>query len=227
MADQTLEPGTPREVREAAHRVSRHTALVRNLRLAVPALAVGLAVTYALSATPPRVDRDFAEQFSQIEEGSDGVRLTRPRYSGEDLSGRPFALDATSATRPGSGNENVSLEKPTAKTVNAAGEVVHVSSDTGFYDRSGKRATLTDNVELRQEGQGGDFTLVTDAADIDFEKQTVKSCSGVSGKGKEGTMRADCATLYQDEDRLVLEGGVKIMLEPQKKSADNGNDDES
>lgn len=227
MADQMSQRSDAPALSEVAARVSRHTALVRHLRLAIPALAVGLVITYALSATPPRVDREFIDQFAAIEETDDGVRLAKPRYAGEDLEGQPFEIAANSAVRSGDNDERVGLELPEARRVRPDGQATLVRAKDGLYDQTAKRVDLSNEVEFEQQGSGGSFILRTDAATMDLDSQVVSSETEVRGEGQGGKLRADRGTLYQNEDRIVLEGGVKISLEPTEDEAEEPADAET
>ena len=213
-------PSSEEAVCSAAERVARHSLRVRSLRLAVPALAAGLLMTFALSATPPRVDRGFLLQFSSLDVIDGQASLVRPRYFGEDLDGQPFEVAANAATRAAANPDLIGLDKPEARRLSEAGDTVLVRSKDGIYDRAARRMNLTRDVELEQQSEGGDiFILTTDAAEIDLDSQVVTSSSEVNGEGETGTVRADKATVYQTEDRLVLEGDVKIRLEPKVSTA--------
>lgn len=213
-------PSSEEAVFSAAERVARHSLRVRSLRLAVPALAAGLLMTFALSATPPRVDRGFLLQFSSLDVVDGQASLARPRYFGEDLDGQPFEVAANAATRAAANPDLIGLDKPEARRLSEAGDTVLVRSKDGIYDRAARRMNLTRDVELEQQSEGGDiFILTTDAAEIDLDSQVVTSSSEVNGEGETGTVRADKATVYQTEDRLVLEGDVKIRLEPKVSTA--------
>jgi lipopolysaccharide export system protein LptC len=205
-----------------ALRVSRHTNRVRHLRLAVPALATGLFLTYALSATPPEVDRTFLQQFSSLQDESEGMKLARPRYAGEDLSGQPFEIAATSATRLKANEDLIGLERPEARRLGETGEDVRLTAEEGTYDQLRRVMSLSRSVELSQTGAGETFTLRTDAADIDVDEQVIETRSEIRGESEVGTLRADRGTLYQKDDRLVLEGGVKINLTPRKAADEAG-----
>ncbi|MEO1041316.1 MAG: LPS export ABC transporter periplasmic protein LptC [Pseudomonadota bacterium] len=215
MRKPTVRPSPEGAVLTSAQRVSRHSGRVRSLRLAVPALAAGLFITYALSATPPRVDRAFLLQFSTFNVSDGEANLARPRYYGEDLNGQPFEVAATSATRAASDPDIIGLDRPEARRLSQAGDTVLVRAHDGVYDRAARRMDLTRDVELEQQSEGGEtFVLTTDAAEVDLDSQIVTSSAEVNGQGETGTVRADKATVYQTEDRLVLEGGVKIRLQP-------------
>lgn len=219
----TSAPGD-RLLSDTARQVSRHSMLVRQLRLIVPALAVGLMITYALSATPPQIDRAFAEQFASIEADEEGVKLTTPRYSGEDLQGQPFEMEAATATRPHENPDLVELVNPEARRVRSDGQESVVRSLDGQYDEVARVLDLRDEVKLEHRTAGGDFVFLTDQAQLDVDSQVVTTASEVRGSGDSGTVDAGRATFYQNEDRMVLEGGVKIRLEPTAPAQGSGDD---
>lgn len=202
----------------AAQRVSRHTALVRHLRLAVPALAVGLVLTYGLSATPPRVDREFVSQFTSLEETSEGLKLARPRYAGEDLEGQPFEVAATSAIRSPGNEDQVGLEQPEAHRVRSDGQETTVKARDGLFNQASKTIDLSNNVTVEQTSGRGLLVLTTDAATMDLDRQVVRSLGAVHAQGDGGTVDAGRGTIYQNEDRIVLEDGVRMLLEPTSKA---------
>ncbi|MCQ8185826.1 LPS export ABC transporter periplasmic protein LptC [Parvularcula maris] len=214
---------TEREFYLSARRVSRHSMRVRRLRLVTPALAVGLLLTYVLSATPPRVDHEFLAQFSGIEttEDGEGVKLSRPRYAGEDLSGRPFEVAAQSATRGQNDADPLALDRPEARRVKPDGRTSVLRAKDGTYDQTAQLVDLIGDVELEQSSSGGTFVLKTDAAKADLESQVVTSSTEVTGESERGTLRADRGTIYQNEDRVVLEGGVRMTLKPRKKGSED------
>jgi len=194
----------------------RHSRLVRNLRLAVPAAATGLILTYAVSATPPEVDQEFLRQFSDIEATGSEMRLDRPRYVGEDTGGIPFEVSAFAARRNPNAPDIIRLENPEALRNGGSNDQLRVRALSGTLDTQGKTVDLNDDVQLEQ-GVGSDtFVLRTDAARIDIDGRTVRSETGVRGTGRAGDVEADTLTVYEDEERAVFEGNVKFRFEPAK-----------
>jgi lipopolysaccharide export system protein LptC len=193
----------------------RHTVLVRNLRLAVPAAAASLVIAYALSATPPEVDMDFLRQFEDIEATSAEMRLERPRYVGSDSEGSAFEVSAYAAKRNPDDPDVVRLENPEAlRGVGGTGEATRVRAVSGRLDTAGKTVDLEDDVELVQGSGANSFTLRTDKARIDLDRRTISTAGPVRGSGERGALEADGATVYEDEERLVLEGNVKLRFDP-------------
>lgn len=196
----------------------RHSQRVRLLRLLVPACGAALLATYALSATPPTVDLTFEENFRGMdaEDAAQSLRLNRPRYAGSDLSGLPFQVSANSATRTPEEEDIYDLDNPRAlRTVEGSDdttEEVTVTAERGQLDTKNKRVNLRDDVALQTALGGSPFVINTEAAQVDLETNVVRSQAAVRGEGDAGTVAADTATAYQSEDRVVLEGNVRIRL---------------
>ncbi|MEM9422715.1 MAG: LPS export ABC transporter periplasmic protein LptC [Pseudomonadota bacterium] len=197
--------------------VQRHSRNVRHLRLAVPAIAGALVMVYAVNASPPRIDPEFVREFQQIQAEGRAMRLDRPRYAGEDERGLPFEIAARAAEQDPLAPDLVALENPEAlRNVKSEEGVkpVKVRAATGMLNTESNQMALTSDVELEHDIGGGAFVLKTDAADVDLENSTVSSTVGVTGEGERGTVAADTLKAYQDEGRLVLEGNVRLRLNP-------------
>ncbi|RFB05595.1 LPS export ABC transporter periplasmic protein LptC [Parvularcula marina] len=201
--------------------VSAHSQRVKWLRLIVPAIGAGVLMTYALSATPPVIDKAFMRDFANIDTDAENMRLNRPRHTGYDLEGNPFEIAAASALRNPETPGLISLDSPQAFRGLENDEDVTVRALRGLMDTEAKRLDLSSSVELDHRIGGSDFTLNTDAAEVDFENKTIKSVSGVSGSGDRGTVAADSMTVYQDEGRAVFEGNVQFQIAPAKKKDDD------
>lgn len=211
--------GIAAERRLTPEAAQRHSKVVRSLRLAVPTMAAGLIATYAMSATPGQVDREFLRQFSDIEASSTEMRLERPRYVGEDTSGVPFSVSAIAAKRNPNTPDVIRLENPEALRGGGEGGQLFLQARGGVLDTVGKTVDLEDDVRLVQGIGGQAFTLTTDAARIDLGGRTVRSDVGVRGSSDGGDVAADSLTVYEDEGRAVLEGNVKLRFEPKPKDA--------
>lgn len=207
--------------RISADAAKRHSRIVRHLRLLVPAAGAGLVATYALSATPPQVDREFLREFAAIDTESTTMRLNRPRHVGYDLEGNPFEVEAAVAERNPDRPDLITLENPTASRRAVDGEHVNVRASSGLMDTDTNRLDLSKDVRLDHRLGDTALSFDTEAATVDFDAQTVTSDVGVTGKGERGTVAADRLTAYQQEGRVVLEGNVRLRLGP--RDADDGN----
>ena len=194
----------------------RHTQIVRALRLVVPAIGTGVLATYAVNAAPSEVDAEFLRQFSDISAQSEEMVLDRPRYLGQTLEGDAFEVSALRARRDPNAPDLLRFENPEALRgggadglrLRAAGGTLNTEENVALFDR---------DVELVQGIGGLDYTLETEAARLDIDKRVVSTQTGVRGRSEQGTVEAERLTVYQDEGRAVLEGGVRLRFEPSKR----------
>lgn len=194
--------------------IAMHSRRVRYLRLAVPAVAAGLMLTYGLSASPPRVDADFVRQFQQLDVADAHLRLDRPRHVGYDLEGRAFEVSAQTASRDPNAPDLVSLENPEAFRELDTAAQARVRASTGVMDTQANTLDLTRDVRIDYDLGGAPIVITTNQAAVDFDTNTVTASAGISGAGERGTVAADNLTAYQEEGRLVLEGKVRLRLQP-------------
>lgn len=193
----------------------RHTRLVRRLRLAVPALAVGLLATYALNAAPQAVDTEFLRQFSDAGEPGREMLLERPRYRAETGDGSPFQVSAEAARRnPDQGNI-IRFDNPEALREGGPKGPARLQARTGVLDTD---TNLFDGEDVRlvQNIGGQDFTLTTDRARVDLEGKTIRSDERVRGESEAGALEADGIEVSEDGRRLQLKGRTKLRFEPSK-----------
>ncbi|ADM09335.1 hypothetical protein PB2503_06347 [Parvularcula bermudensis HTCC2503] len=191
---------------------ARHSLWVRRLRLIVPALGVGVLIAYAVSATPPTIDRAFVEEFRNIDPQSPNLRLNRPRHVGYDLEGNQVEIGAEAAERLGPDSNLITFDRPEALRRAGEGED-RVRARTGLFDSERNVLDLSDQVEVDYRWGRDTIVLSTPAASVDLNAQTVTSSNGVSGGGERGQIAADRVTAYQDEGRLLLEGNVRLRLD--------------
>lgn len=204
----------PDTVRMTPSAARRHSQRVRRLRLIVPALGAGVLATYVLSATPPTIDSSFLNEFKQIDTEAESLRLNQPRHVGYDLEGNLFEISAESALRDPGEEGLISLDRPLASRGLGNGDDVVMEAGSGLMDTASNRLDLMDRVEVQHRIAGSQFIFSTQAAEVDFDEKTITSAAGVHGEGDRGTVAADRLTVYQDEGRAVLEGNVKLKIEP-------------
>ena len=197
-------------------KADRHSQIVRALRLVVPAVATGVLVTYGVNAAPSEVDTEFLRQFSDLSAASESMVLDRPRYLGQTLEGDAFEVSALRARRDPNAPGIVRFENPEALRGGGTGEELRLRAAGGTLDTEANVATFDRDVRLVQGLGGEDFTLETEAAQLDIENRVVSTQTGVRGRSARGTVEADRATFYQDEGRATLEGGVRLRFEPSK-----------
>lgn len=213
-----------RTTQEAAERRARR---VRQLRIALPALALVLVGVFALSSQLRGIDEEFAAQFSNLDSAEDVLRTESPRFYGSDNDGLGrFELTANSAVQNPDTPDVVTLAAPKAVAASTEDGAVTVTAPRGVYQTKSNILDLTDGVRVAYSSGDDRYVLNTSAARVSLRDKTVNSLGRVEGQGPAGSMEADHMSASKAGDQLVFEGNVRMVLLPsvllKKPSSDAG-----
>lgn len=191
-------PGSPRDRRVAA------------ARILFPLAAFLLFA--ALILWPLSTSRELSFLLSKDAAGEAGerMRLTGALYRGTTTRGEPFELSARSAVQKTSQVPVVVLQDLRARIEQADGPAV-MTARSGLYNLETDRLQVSGPIEVA--GAGG-YRLDARDVTVDLATRTVVSADPVSGELPMGRFSAERFTAELDGRRVVLEGRVKLRLEP-------------
>ncbi len=216
------QPSTPPEKRVALETLSikRRTTnekavarsrLIRRMRIILPVLAVVLVVALFQNMKSDGPDEAFLDDFT-LDVTPDQYEMANPRFTGVDGSGKPFEIIADAATRTPDEEDALTLSNPKAVTQGADAKTVVVAEE-GLFQSEKKILELDKDVTLEHTVGDDFYTLKTDAATVLIDEKIVHTDKGVVGDGPGGDeLQADKMTAYQDEDRVVFEGNVRLKV---------------
>ncbi|WP_296815968.1 LPS export ABC transporter periplasmic protein LptC [Brevundimonas sp.] len=189
-----------RRVIEAMEQWRRRSRLIHFFRRALP-VAIGLLLVGVVGWVVARtVLADMADREAQRAE----VRMTNPRFYGQDSRGRAFVLGAAEAVQDRRRNGLIDLTRP-ALRLDATGErPTEITSQDGVYSESERSVSLSGQVLVIDGGSG--FRFRTDEAHIDTETGVISGDAPISGRGPLGTIDASSYAIYDQGARLVFEG---------------------
>ncbi|MBI1301645.1 MAG: LPS export ABC transporter periplasmic protein LptC [Alphaproteobacteria bacterium] len=187
-----------------------YSRFVRFMRLALPLAAVGiLAYVFTRSdvnehlITPVSEENASEQRISQNE-------LLNPRFQSMDRENQPYEIIAERAVQGEKNKDLIMLEKPRGKMTMSDGVVVTMESNTGAYRQDSKRFFLQGEVVLNHaEG----YTLKSEEAHIDLEKNFAWSEKDVKGQGPELSIDAKGVRANADTGEIVFTGPAKLILE--------------
>lgn len=205
----------PTRQRTTGEQAAQRSALVRRLRLALPALAVVLVVGLLLNTRDTGEDDAFLDDFANLEATPEELTMASPRFAGVDDKGFPYEVTAEAALQSPGVQEVVELVKPKAVT-KGRDESTVVSADKGVFQSQSKVLELTERVRLQHQIGADTYQLRTNAATVSIDEETVHSRGAVEGEGEGGTLRADSMRAYNDQGRVVFEGNVSMRIYPDK-----------
>ena len=110
--------------------------------------------------------------------------MVSPRYQGVDDMSRPFTITARVAQQVGS-EQILDLEAPRGDMVLTDGGWVHVSADTGRYDRPRHHLDLAGDVTIHHDNG---MTLRTEEAAVEVEAGNASGDTPVAAQGPFGTL---------------------------------------
>ncbi|MEM9168834.1 MAG: LPS export ABC transporter periplasmic protein LptC [Pseudomonadota bacterium] len=199
--------------RTTGEKAAARSRMVRRLRIALPALALVLVLAFWRNMSSDGVDDAFLDDFKSLEDVPTTLQMANPQFPGRDAKGRPYLVSADAATRGPEDDAVVVLERPRAVT-DAEDERSAVVAARGRYHAETKRLDLDDGVEVRRQiGGEGEYVLNTPAATVLLDENRVETDRGVRGVGPQGnTLIADTMTAYQDDNRVVFEGNVRLTV---------------
>lgn len=189
-----------RRVVEAMDAWRKRSRLIRFFRRALP-VSIGLLILGLLIWVIARtVMADMADQAARQAD----IRMTNPRFYGQDSRGQSFVLGAAEAVQDRERADLIRLTRP-ALRLNATGErPTEVTALNGVYDEQGDRLTLTGRVTVIDGGSG--FRFETDQALVNTETGVISGQGAVRGRGPLGTIDASSYAIYDQGARIVFEG---------------------
>lgn len=189
-----------RRVIEAMEAWRKRSRLIRFFRRALPVL-IGLLVVglvgWIIARTVIAGMADSAAQQADI-------RMTNPRFYGQDSRGQSFVLGATEAVQDRNRPNLIRLTRPILR-LNATGErPTEITALNGLYNEMGDQVSLSGQVTVIDGGSG--FRFETGQALIDTQTGVISGQAAVRGRGPLGTIDASSYAIYDQGARLVFEG---------------------
>ncbi|MEM6415846.1 MAG: LPS export ABC transporter periplasmic protein LptC [Pseudomonadota bacterium] len=215
----------PSRPRLTTAQAAAHTLLVRRLKLILPIAAGGLLFIFLVNTgggTQDYVLDDFADMNNVAEE----LRMAKPHFSGIDADGVPFDITAVAAVRSPNAHDNVALEKP--KAISGDGdEKTTITAEKGDYSDQSNVLVLEENVVFNHQLGVDSYNLKTKRAIFAIDDETVTSNSRVMGEGPRGAeLKADTMVADNKTQIVVFEGNVHTRIYPDRENTGCSTTDE-
>jgi lipopolysaccharide export system protein LptC len=194
-------------------RASRHSRLVRALRIAVPmavilamAAVVGVSVFNPFRMLLPRLPLDIGNLVVS------GTKITMesPHMSGYTPDQRPYEVWANTATQDLTDPDHVDLHKLRAKVMMEDRSTVTLDALNGLFDTKEQLLDLHKDIFL-QTSTGYEARMTQ--AHVDMGKGTVTSEEHVDVKLLNGTLTADKLRITGGGEVVRFEGNVVMNLD--------------
>jgi lipopolysaccharide export system protein LptC len=193
-------------VRAAMEQWRRRSRLIHFLRKALP---VGIALV-SLSLVGWVGLKSILASLPDASGKGALVRMTNPRFYGQDDKGRSFVMGGREAVRDNNNKNLIGIVDPVLKLSTAPSKTMDVVAKTGTYDQASHLAHLTHQVHIVDGASGWIFD--TGEAVVDSKAGLVSGNSPVTGHGPLGQTSASSYAIYDHGARVVFTGNVHSLI---------------
>lgn len=201
--------------RHAFMRARRHSRRVVALRVLLPLaglLAVGGFVVKAHLGFPGNIDLTAAS----LSVTKNSIIMDHPHVTGFGGDNRGYSVSATRAIQPLNNPQQVRLEDITAKVSSAVQGETNITAEAGDYDH--EKSTLQLLGAIAVDSAEGYRLRMTDA-NVDFGAGTMVTGNPVSIGYGDGKITGDRMSVSNNGKTIIVEGNVKTVLMPPKRTA--------
>ena len=211
-------PSRRSDVERAVRVASRHSVLVRVMRIGLPvAVVVGLTSLVAITYFKPMQMFDKLPSVSgKLAVQGSKITMELPRIAGFTRDSRAYELNAETAVQDIAKPDIVELQNLRAKMELQDKDVVQVTANAGTYHSKGDRIILRDQIVVTSQ-QG--YKAVLREAAVEMKKGNVVSEQPVEITLPNGMLKANRMEIRDSGDVIRFEKGVIFDLDAEKKEA--------
>ena len=200
---------------QAFRTAQRHSAIVKTLRVAFPAVAIAAAGLYFLKFEFSFSVGDIEAQFERVEISPKQSRIIKPSLRGFNKKHGFYVVNASQAVQNIKNPDQVQLTAIDAHVTNADKSWAKIIAERGTFHNKKEFLTLQGGIIVTSSTG---ITATLDAADIDMKKQLIVAKSPVSVTLTNGTVRAENMEISTAIRKVAFSKNVRVHLVPSKKS---------
>lgn len=193
-------------------RASRHSRLVRFLRVSIPAvIAAAMTGVILLSLFNPfRVVADVTANTDNLVVSGTKITMESPHMHGFSQDLRPYEIWGNTAVQDTTDPDNVDLTEPRGKQQMDDGSIMNVEARTGKFNNKAQMLDLYKEVYV-QTSNGYEARL--NHAQVDLAAGAVATDDGVNVKFNGGKVKADKLRVKNRGEVVVFEGRVVMDID--------------
>lgn len=188
--------------------IAQYTRLVRFGKNFLWLLAIAIIMMVVWIASRNNANNGGRMVFTNIPVAPDSENvMKKPRYHGIDVHGRPYTIEADTATQKD--KETVALKNVNADLTSDNGAWIALKAGSGLLNTTSKQMVLLNDVEVFYEGG---YQFHTNRAYIDTAKGTVQGDSHIEGQGPVGTVEAESFSVLERGNIIRFNDSVRMLL---------------
>jgi len=180
-------------------------------KFCLPIIATALIVVIVVWPELSEQSR-FTLKASRIDRSeAENLHMLNARFTGVDISRRPFAVTAESADQTDAISPDIALNAPKADILLSNGTWVALTATIGNFNRERQLLELTGNVNLFHD-RGYEFR--TKSAVFDLTAGDAIGTEPVEGQGPFGHLRAEGFRIFNKGERVEFTGKSQLIIKP-------------
>lgn len=189
-----------------ALRYSRFVALmIRVLSLGAFLIIAAVLAFFFVQRQPRQLSMSY-EKLGRIE---NDLAMVKPKLTGTDDKGNPFVITADMAVQDAKNAKKASLRNLEADLVVQKNGWINARAKTGMVDMAAGQLELAGGIDLFTDTG---YELHSRSASMNLKQNEVHGHEPVTGRGPEGTFRADKFHADRSTNLLTLTGNVRMTF---------------
>jgi lipopolysaccharide export system protein LptA len=205
-----------RQREQAFRRARRHTALVKALKLALPATAVVCLGYYVVTLTVNAALRSGGITVGNVTVDPTNLSMADPRYSGFGKDGSEYKVHAESAVTDIRMAAPIKLNVIDGEIIQPSGVVTRLKANWGTYDQKKDLLELYERIDV--DASNGMTARLTRATVFAKESRVI-SPEPVQAETATGRIRANTMTLDTKARKAQFQEAVEVVLKPSQPAA--------
>jgi lipopolysaccharide export system protein LptC len=189
-----------------ALRYSKFVALMKRVLSLGAFLIIAAVLAFFFVQRQPRQLSMSYEKLGRIE---NDLAMVKPKLTGTDAKGNPFVITAEMAVQDSKNPKKASLQNLEADLVLEKNGWINARAKTGMVDMAVGQLELSGGIDVFTDTG---YELHSQSASMNLKQSEVHGHQPVTGRGPEGTFRADKFHADRNTNLLTLTGNVQMKF---------------
>lgn len=189
-----------------ALRYSKFVTLMKRVLSLGAFLVIAAVLAFFFIQRQPRQLSMSYETLGRIE---NDLAMVKPKLTGTDAKGNPFVITADMAVQDSQNAKKASLKNLEADLVLNKSGWINARAKTGMVDMAVGRLELSGGIDLFTDTG---YELHSQSASMNLKQSEVHGHEPVTGRGPDGTFRADKFHADRNTNLLTLTGNVRVTF---------------
>lgn len=156
-----------------------------------------------------RQPRQLSMSYETLGRIDNDLAMVKPKLTGTDVKGNPFVITAEMAVQDAKNPKKASLRNLEADMVVQKNGWINARARTGLVDMAAGHLELAGGIDVFTDTG---YELHSSSASMNLKQNEVHGHEPVTGRGPEGTFRADRFHADRNTNLLTLTGNVQMTF---------------